>query len=503
MLCLILKKVGLCLIHERLGSIKLTLSCCQNFIVCMASTDSIISISSIRKGSAHSGASRRTLQVTEKDNEWFIEIRDAFNPDLESDYEMPMPVCICLVPKPLVHVKPEAYTPQLIALGLYNHFQPELYEMEHYKLAAVKRAITPVFQLSVFENLIEEIVTQVPYICKCSRGLTAPNHDIISWIMAVDGLFLLDLLNTFTNRGEISQQSTGKKQPEAYTLLKGVLKLENQIPIGVLLLDRWTKSWSTDLLDLLYHSITFKKDNGETHPDGLTKERSCLPSEASPPIGGPITCAVFSDLLNMLSSLKLGKVFKLITKFCPTDGGTANVRFDGNTKTFYLPVITLKHTSEVVMRNLVVYETMAKSKTKSLNFKRYTELMSAIVDTIEDVELLKKARVLTTVPNKQKEEAKALESDILSDAEIVETFNEMTKTMESKDWFIDEAIREANKCYNNTEKVKAYRLMKKHIYTSWKILTLFASLLISLLMALQTVCDVYSCPGLFHTIKKT
>lgn len=155
------------------------------------------------------------------------------------------------------------------------------------------------------------------------------------------------------------------------------------------------------------------------------------------------------------------------------------------------------------MRNLVVYETMAKSKTKSLNFKRYTELMSAIVDTIEDVELLKKARVLTTVPNKQKEEAKALESDILSDAEIVETFNEMTKTMESKDWFIDEAIREANKCYNNTEKVKAYRLMKKHIYTSWKILTLFASLLISLLMALQTVCDVYSCPGLFHTIKKT
>ncbi|WRX29181.1 Protein of unknown function DUF247 [Theobroma cacao] len=301
----------------------------------MASTDSIISISSIRKGSAHPDASRRTLQVTEKDNEWFIEIRDAFNPDLESDYEMPMPVCICL------------------------------------------------------------------------------------W--------------STTTR-----------------------------PLDKVLEHR-------HLLDLLYHSITFKKDNGETHPDGLTKERSCLPSEASPPIGGPITCAVFSDLLNMLSSLKLGKVFKLITKFCPTDGGTANVRFDGNTKTFYLPVITLKHTSEVVMRNLVVYETMAKSKTKSLNFKRYTELMSAIVDTIEDVELLKKARVLTTVPNKQKEEAKALESDIVSDAEIVETFNEMTKTMESKDWFIDEAIREANKCYN------------KH----------------------REVCDVYSCPGLFHTIKKT
>ncbi|XP_017979849.1 PREDICTED: putative UPF0481 protein At3g02645 [Theobroma cacao] len=540
----------------------------------MASTDSIISISSIRKGSAHADASRRTVQATEKDNEWFIEIRDALNLDLESDYEMP--VCIFLVPKPLVDVKPEAYRPQLIALGPYHHFQPELYEMEHYKLAAVKRAITPVFQLSEFENLIEEIVKQVPHICKCYRGLTAPNHDIISWIMAIDGLFLLDLLNTFINTGEISQQSTGKKQPEAYAILKDVLKLENQIPMfvlkvilerinyyfpGQLLYDMLKKfcdevspiklEWSTTtrtldkvlehqhLLDLLYHSITFKKDNGETHPDGLTKEPPCLRPEDLPPNGEPITCAVLSDLLKMFSSLNLGnftkKVLTLITKvlglihiptmaffkekkvlipsvsklcraglnFCSTDGGTANVRFDADTKTFYLPIITLKHTSDVVMRNLVVYETMAKSKTKSLNFKRYTELMSAIVDTIEDVELLKKAGVLTTVPNKQKEEAEPLESDILSDAEIVEIFNEMTKTMESKDWVIDKAIGEANKCYNNTEKVKAYRLMKRYIYSSWKILTLFASLLLLLLTALQAVCDVYSCPSVFHTIKKT
>lgn len=87
----------------------------------------------------------------------------------------------------------------------------------------------------------------------------------------------------------------------------------------------------------------------------------------------------------------------------------------------------------------MAYETMAKSE--SLNFKRYTELKSAIVDTSEDVELLRRAKVL--------------ESELISDGEIVEIFNGMTKSMESKDRVIDEAINEVNKYYNNTEKVKA------------------------------------------------
>ncbi|XP_022717841.1 putative UPF0481 protein At3g02645 [Durio zibethinus] len=551
----------------------------------MASTDSIIKIPSIRKGSSDPDMSNKILQETDKDKEWIVEIRDFLMLDLEKGYDMPL--CIFQVPKPLVDVKPEAYTPQLIALGPYHHFHPELYEMEHYKLAAVKRAIKPKFQLSEVEKLIAEIVKQVPSIRNCYHDLTAHNHDIIAWIMAIDGLFLLELLTTFANKeGEISRnQSNGKNQPEAYAILRDVMKLENQIPMIVLkeILEKncyyatsFSKEivyemlmkfcdevspikleWSTTppsdkvlkhrhLLDLLYHSVTFKRnngDNGDPHPGCLTKDPTFNQSKDSNPNSEPIHFTAISVLLKKLSSMPamkkvsefltaiLGSLFTLSMtyfnekkvlipsaselcraglKFCPTDGGTANVRFESNTKTFYLPVITMKRTSEVVMRNLVAYETMARSKTKSLNFKRYTELMSAIVDTIEDVQLLKNAQVLivekrnaTKVPNGQKEEAKGLDGDVLSDAEIVEIFNEMTKTMESKDWVVDEAIRNANKCYNNTEKVKAYRLMKKHIYSSWKILTLLASLLFLLLTFLQTFCDIYSCPIAFHTIKKT
>ncbi|GLU01131.1 hypothetical protein SLE2022_184560 [Rubroshorea leprosula] len=69
--------------------------------------------------------------------------------------------------------------------------------------------------------------------------------------------------------------------------------------------------------------------------------------------------------------------------------------------------------------------------------------------------------------------------------------------MESKDRIIDTAIKKANASYNNTQKVWTKGLLKKYIYSSWRFLTVFASVLLLLLMGLQTFCNVYSCPNMF------
>lgn len=50
-----------------------------------------------------------------------------------------MPVCIYQVPKSLSCAKPEAFAPQLIAIGPYNHFSPQLYPMERFKIFAAKK----------------------------------------------------------------------------------------------------------------------------------------------------------------------------------------------------------------------------------------------------------------------------------------------------------------------------------------------------------------------------
>jgi hypothetical protein len=71
---------------------------------------------------------------------WVVQIRrsledDAAGGDVDDD-DNGTPVSVFNVPKPLQVHKPEAYTPQLIALGPYHHWRPQLYEMERYKLAA-------------------------------------------------------------------------------------------------------------------------------------------------------------------------------------------------------------------------------------------------------------------------------------------------------------------------------------------------------------------------------
>ncbi|GLT85131.1 hypothetical protein SLE2022_033300 [Rubroshorea leprosula] len=94
---------------------------------------------------------------------------------------------------------------------------------------------------------------------------------------------------------------------------------------------------------------------------------------------------------------------------------------------------------------------------ESLHFRRYAELMGAIVDTAEDLRLLRDFKVL-----------EVNEKYHMSDAVILEIFNGMTGTMRSKDATIDEQIEETNKCYNKYPVVRMKRAIKKYVYSSWK-----------------------------------
>ncbi|OMO49816.1 hypothetical protein COLO4_38359 [Corchorus olitorius] len=542
----------------------------------MDSRDSIINITSIIE--SHGASTKKTPDCepkakriplaygfASKHRSWYNEIRRALK---RKKHDNDMGVCIFRVPDHIAVVKPEAYIPQLIGLGPYHHFKTELYEMEPYKLEAVKRATAWIGgdhhhhrELhEEFEKMVGKISKlHCPSMCNVYRGLDH-DHQFLAWILTIDGLFLFDLFQT-NKAHQIpptpapASPAPAQAQPDAHAILKDVLKLENQIPMPVLkaihsiVLDKnisrsesskdhqkqllhhlrvmlvkfcndvspidldWDSTLPRHLgqaldfphlLDLLYHYITYKKqddDDQNPNPNYNTPQPKPKPNTTSDPNNGDQS---FSKFLTRLSTdyPSAGVKFKPIDQH----GGTQKVEFDSETKTFRLPVVILKPNTEVVLRNLVAYETMAKSK--SSNFKRYTELMSAIVDTVEDVKLLMDAEILIfrkkDVTNGQEDhdhENKGSSSkgnkECLSEVEITEMFNGMTKTIESKDRVIDEAIKKANNYYNNTRRVRTYRMMRKYVYSSWKMLTLLASVLLLLLTALQTFCDVYDCPAIF------
>ncbi|XP_050235176.1 putative UPF0481 protein At3g02645 [Mercurialis annua] len=170
-------------------------------------------------------------------------------------------------------------------------------------------------------------------------------------------------------------------------------------------------------------------------------------------------------------------------RFLPTTGNISSISFDPKTVTFHLPIISLDVNSEVVLRNLVAYETSNASG--PLVFTRYTELMNGIIDTEEDVKLLREKGVII---NRMKR-----------DKEAADLWNGMNKSIRlTKVPFLDKVIEDVNKHYNGRWIVKTRNFLKSYVFGSWQFLTLLAAIFLLMLTTLQAFCSVYMCSRFFN-----
>ncbi|KAL2318051.1 hypothetical protein Fmac_031927 [Flemingia macrophylla] len=169
---------------------------------------------------------------------------------------------------------------------------------------------------------------------------------------------------------------------------------------------------------------------------------------------------------------------KIGVTFRPTNGGLSTVKFDASSATFHLPVVHLNENSDVVLRNLVAYEACVAPEGMVLT--RYTELMNGIIDTEEDVRILRESGV---VVNRLK-----------SDREAASMFNGMTLSVKVTNVpVLDRAIESVNGYYDGSWKVKVKGGMKKYVYASWPCLTFLAANLIICLTAVEALCSLYTC----------
>ncbi|XP_062227519.1 putative UPF0481 protein At3g02645 [Phragmites australis] len=190
----------------------------------------------------------------------------------------------------------------------------------------------------------------------------------------------------------------------------------------------------------------------------------------------------------LIEEIMVPSVSELATvgvKFSPTAGDLSTIAFDAKTVTFHLPVATLDSNTEVVLRNLVAYEASAASG--PLVLARYTELMNGIIDTDEDVALLRQRGV---VLNRMK-----------SDGEAAKLWNGMTRSVRlTKVAFVDRAVEEVNRYYNSRWRVKTKRFMRKYVFSSWQLLTFLAAIMMLLLTTMQAFCSVYTCSRWFGAV---
>ncbi|KAH7859577.1 hypothetical protein Vadar_002827 [Vaccinium darrowii] len=516
-------------------------------------------------------ASNSIFESRSIERQWVTQISKIIDEEVRVEI-IDIPISIFHVPTTLSSFKPEAYIPRLIGLGPYHRFKPELYKMERYKVAAATR-VQKEFKSLEFKQLVGNLNEVAYNVRACYHKFLDIDDDTLAWIMAIDGMFLLDFLNSYVNKkdGRTSCTTTallldasGKNLAHS-EILGDIVMLENQIPIFVLskilsiqtsrldvhynqlpsILMGFCKALSplklredlplsqvsnqSHLLDLLYH-LTVPELPGPNEP-GNPEKLGALNIDGKQTCDSGNSTKVFVELWNLFSGLtlvsKFTKPIKVViglslnyitsplgiskgnddkntegdeekktpkveeimipsvsnlrdvgVEFCPTSGDITSIKFDTKAKKFYLPVITLNINSEVVMRNLVAYE--ASIASESLVFARYTELMNGIIDTVQDATLLREKKIIV--------------NSLKSDADTAELFNGMSKSVRLTNVsYIDKAIGDVNNYFYNTKKVRFYTSVQKYVYSSWKVLTVLAVILIMLLSSLQAFCSVYTC----------
>ncbi|KAL8223446.1 hypothetical protein R6Q57_018921 [Mikania cordata] len=162
-------------------------------------------------------------------------------------------------------------------------------------------------------------------------------------------------------------------------------------------------------------------------------------------------------------------------------------------KEVYLPVFTLNKDSDVIIRNLVAYESLT-SKSNSFLLAEFMVLMCALVVNVDDVQKLENV----------------IKGDLPAD-EVVKLFTGMSgsisamKSTEKSNF--QETIDDIDNVYNSRLRMKTYLFMKKlaqwlpvglkaigrFVGSSWKIVTFVAGLVTMFLLTLQAYCDVYGC----------
>ncbi|PNT60769.1 hypothetical protein BRADI_5g04610v3, partial [Brachypodium distachyon] len=179
------------------------------------------------------------------ETQWIIRIRRILDEEIELGDDQP--ISIFDVPKPLLCTKPEAYVPQLVALGPYHHCREELRDTEMYKISAAKRAQSHLLPSMNFHQLVDVFATFEHRIrAHYHRHLNLSN-ETLAWMMAIDVSFLVEFLQTLCKTNNDNQRTVLERIPlrmshqvgpsrrtsssHSMLLLRDTVMLENQIPM--------------------------------------------------------------------------------------------------------------------------------------------------------------------------------------------------------------------------------------------------------------------------------
>lgn len=482
-------------------------------------------------------ASRPLLQLTRdrgrelrewmSHDEWRINIEEASDVAL---LRSPSDVSIFRVPTFLKYAtKGGSFLPQIVSLGPYHHRNAELSPMEKHKGRALVRMMMR-FNLNhdkdptakeFSSRAVDEISKAEGEIRNTYEERIDCNAEALALMLSLDGCFILEILRTLGKENFPVAEASNYYEPvfernkidyTGFDILCDILMLENQIPLIVLrkLLELELKS--TDNVDSTLFTVLVKSPRSKFYPFKYDMKEWSRPqkqqAQAQAQAGQQQQAQQVADvqihhLLGLLHNFIVSPPFpgdgdpahqtssggsngvrripcavelrNAGIRFERCLGGIKNIRFEKKSATVFLPPIQITDYTEVLFRNLIAFELC---KASEINYVTcYLSLMDELIDSEEDVGVLRKSGVVINY--------------LGSDSEVAQLFNGLCSavTVSRRDAF-EELKGQVDEHYKSKFKVWSAEFVKEHVSSPWRCLALAAAILALLLTALQTVYSI-------------
>ncbi|KAI3701526.1 hypothetical protein L6452_26682 [Arctium lappa] len=494
---------------------------------------------------------------------WVDQISKNFKDEVGVDVS-DVPVCVFNVAKSISRFKPEAYVPQDIALGPYHHFETHLYQMERYKVAVVKAFLNS-DQVFSFEPLVIDRLRKIePVIRACYHKYLDLDDDTLAWIVAIDGLFLLQV---FRNHGEL-ERFIPKKLLNYAILYRDIMVLENQMPLMILneirkIVDDDHNNGDSELLsmlrgfcevhsplklscnldysdetatrylhllDLMYHLIINNQSPKRTseheswHPDQRDDDDRKIANKHHV-IGNMGAIMELGEKLGKVR--RVGKAINVIVSI-PWDKISSLLGFgkkldkdDGDdhppVTEIEIPSVSSLHKYARINFNrtnggiretkFVVNEATLYLPVITLD-TTYSEVVLRNLVAYEaatarsDMELAQSVDLMSGIIDHEEDARLLRVKGIIEGNMTNKEIADLFNGMNKSNVHAtsNETVEQLNEYYNSRPAIKAWKFTKNRMRGSRKVLTIVFTILACLLMIVYSFCEVYGCPKLFNKI---
>ncbi|XP_056171731.1 UPF0481 protein At3g47200-like [Syzygium oleosum] len=352
--------------------------------------------------------------------------------------------CIFSVPHPLAGGNTEPCQPRVISIGPYHHGNPQLQMLEEHKWRYLRATLHQIHPHGIgLEDLIDVVAPKEEMIRQCySKSTDSFSGPDLVKMMVLDGCFIIELLLRRERSASDPDDPLLRNSYVFASLVRDLLRLENQVPYFVLEdLMEITSVPKEVLADL---ALNFFKDVLKIHDSRSARpidpkavhlldliRLSLIPWDQQSRSSSHTSVRSGSKGFEIIGSASNYR--RLGIRLWPTRASSTflDIKFNSQSQCFKIPTLTVDDTFICILLNMVAFEQCHGQCNKHVT--AYAMFMRQLIQTEEDAQLLCHSGVIQDFHGRKKDVARFFR-EICQDAscDIQGTY---LASIQLRDWY--------------------------------------------------------------------